>query len=42
MYYLMLVLCAISFTYSIFLLAKFGIKKKDDIEFISDKDNNKF
>ena len=40
MYYLMLALCAVSFTFSIFLFGKFGIKKKDNIDYISfEKDN---
>ena len=39
MYYLMLVLCAVSFTYSVFLLAKFGLKKKENVEYVSEPDN---
>ena len=36
MYYLMLALCAISFTASVFLISKFGIKRKDSIDFVTD------
>lgn len=36
MYYVMLILCAISFTSTIFLIGKFGIKKKDDVNYVSD------
>lgn len=34
MLYFMIVLCAVFFTVSVFLIAKFAIKKKDDAEFV--------
>lgn len=37
MVYLALVLCAICFTYSVFLIARFGIKKKESSEFVRDE-----
>ena len=43
MFYIMLALCAVTFTTSVFLVAKFGIKRKESSEFISDNklsDNN--
>lgn len=36
MVYFMLVLCAISLTYSVFLLARYGIKRKESSEFVRD------
>lgn len=36
MTYLMLVLCAVSLTYSVFLIARFGIKRKESSEFVKD------
>ncbi len=32
---LMIILCAVSLTASIFLIARFGIKKKENDEFVS-------
>ena len=37
MTYLMLTLCAISLTYSVFLIARFGIKRKESSDFVRDK-----
>lgn len=37
MTYLMLTLCAISLTYSVFLIARFGIKRKESSEFVRDE-----
>jgi len=37
MVYLAMVLCAVCFTYSVFLIARFAIKKKDDVE-LADSD----
>lgn len=40
MYYLMLAICAVSFTFSVFLLGRFGFKKKDNIDYLrSDKED---
>ena len=37
MVYLMLTLCAVSLTYSVFLIARFGIKRKESSDFIRDE-----
>lgn len=37
MTYLMLTLCAISLTYSVFLIARFGIKRKESNDFVRDE-----
>lgn len=37
MTYLMLTLCAISLTYSVFLIARFGIKRKETSDFVRDE-----
>lgn len=37
MTYLMLTLCAISLTYSVFLIARFGIKRKESSDFVRDE-----
>lgn len=37
MTYLMLTLCAISLTYSVFLIARFGIKRKELSDFVRDE-----
>ena len=37
MTYLCLILCAIFFTVSVFLIAKFAIKKKETSEYVSDE-----
>lgn len=39
MYYIMLVLCAIFFTATIFLIGRFGIKRNDNVNYISDIKN---
>lgn len=37
MVYFMLILCAVSLTYSVFLIARFGIKRKESTEFVRDE-----
>lgn len=37
MTYLMLTLCAISLTYSVFLIARFGIRRKESSDFVRDE-----
>ena len=37
MTYLMLTLCAISLTYSVFLIARFGSKRKESSDFVRDE-----
>ena len=34
---LIIILCAVSITASIFLVARFGIKKKENTEFVADE-----
>ena len=36
---LIIILCAVSLTYSIFLLGRFAIKKRESEEFVSDTNN---
>lgn len=36
MVYFMMTVCAVSLTYSVFLIARFGVKRKESSEFVKD------